>query len=157
MTPLLKLYFDICRFRKGPQDVPASAFLLGLTITAYATVGLLLFSIETDLLSAIFQVLIEGGMLLGFLYVTLVSAQLGTDALISSMAIPLLALTAGARGPQSAYIFLLMLMLWHVSVVANILRHALSKSYGFGLGLAIAYFVGTYQIMSALAPPTGGA
>lgn len=143
MSQLLNLFFDICLFRKGPQDVPASSLLLGLSLVAYAVVGLLLLSTETTLPGALLQVAMEGGMLVGFIYVTLASADLknrllqtsiamlGTDALIRSLAIPILFLSAGMHAVQNAHILLLMLMLWHVSVVAHILRHALSKSYGF--------------------------
>jgi hypothetical protein len=35
-------------------------------------------------------------------------------------------------------------------VVGHILRFALSRPFGFGLGLAIIYVVGAYQAMSLL-------
>ena len=162
MTALLQLFFDICIFRKGPQDVPSSPFLFQLTLAVYGLIGLLLLNLEVDLAHSLLRLVMEAAMLMGFLYVTLVSAQLknrllqtaiamlGTDAMISAFALPFLVAISGVEEAKGVYIVLLMLMLWHVAIMGHILRHALSRSYGFGLGLAIFYFVATFQVMAAL-------
>ncbi len=160
--PLIKLFLDICLFRKGPQDTPASTMLLKWTLGAYFLVGFVLLGLETRWVEAVLQILLEGVMLLGFVWVSLKAAgkmnrfvqttiaMLGTDALISSFAVPLIAVAMAY--PQTAIItlLLLMLMLWHLGVVAHILRHALSQTLAIGLGLAIVYVVFTYQIMILL-------
>jgi len=160
--PLIKLFFDICLFKKGPQDLPASGLLLALTTAAYLLVGLILLGLETNWTDALVQVLAEAAMLVGFLFVTLkvaglmprflktTAAMLGTDALISCFAIPLLTWMMNAQGTQGVYLFLLLLMLWHLAVVAHILRHALSRPLAVGAGLAIVYVIATYQVMLLL-------
>lgn len=164
--PLIKLFFDICLFKKGPQDLPASRLLLGLTMLAYLLVGVVLLGLESNWGDAVIQALVEVGMLLGFLFVTLkvaglmhrfmqtTIAMLGTDALISSCAVPLLTWMLTSPQAKGVYLFLLMLMLWHMAVVAHILRHALSRSLAVGLGLAIVYIVASYQVMLLLFAPS---
>jgi hypothetical protein len=41
MTDLARLYADIALLRRGPQDVPASLFLLAITVVAYCAINLL--------------------------------------------------------------------------------------------------------------------
>ncbi len=159
---LIKLFLDICLFRKGPQDAPASPMLLKWTLGAYFLVGLVLLGLETRWAEAVAQVLLEGAMLLAFVWVSLKSAgkmnrflqttiaMLGADALISSFAIPLVAVAMASPHAVVITLLLLMLMLWHVGVVAHILRHALSQTLAIGLGLAIVYVVFTYQVMILL-------
>lgn len=160
--PLIKLFLAICLFRKGPQDIPLSAVLLKLSLTIYAVVGLILTGLETGLPEAALQVLLEMGMMLGFVWISLkaagklprltqtMTAMLGTDALISSLAIPLLALLKGEPPIPIAHLLLLSLTFWHIAVISHILRHALSQSLGLGIGLAIVYLVASYQIMMLL-------
>jgi hypothetical protein len=165
--PLIKLFWEICLFRRGPQDVPSSQTLLGLSALAYFAVGLTLLGLETGWPEAAAQVLAEAVMLLGFLWATLsvaglksrfirtLIAMLGTDALISSFAIPLMIGIPQSPQAQGFYFGLLLLMLWHLTVVAHIFRHALSRPLGVGLGVAIVYVVASYQMMLLLFAPTG--
>lgn len=167
LMPLIKLFLDICFYRKGPQDLPASGLLLGLSLLAYLTVGVVLLGLETTWTDAVIQALVEAGMLLGFVFITLQiagltsrflqtsAAMVGTDAIISTFAVPLL--TWMISSPESRgviYLLLLMLMLWHLAVVAHILRHALSRSLAIGFGLAIVYIALSYRVMVALFAPT---
>lgn len=165
--PLLKVFLDICLFRRGPQDVPASPLLFGLAMLVYLIVGVVLLSLEGPLFQAVLQALVELFVMLGFVWVNLRflhlqprflktgTAMLATDALISSLAVPLLAWMAWSEQGGEPYLLLLILMLWHLAVVAHILRHALSRPLSVGIGLAIVYIVATYQVMMLLFPPAG--
>ncbi|WP_045223494.1 hypothetical protein [Methyloterricola oryzae] len=163
--PLIQLFIDICLFRRGPQDVPASQLLLGLAVLVYLTVGVVLLGLEGMSMEAVLQALVELLILLGFVwgnlkflrlqkrFVQTAIAMLGADALISSLAIPPVAWMAYSAGARGAYLLLLLLMLWHLAVVAHILRHALSRPLGVGIGLAVVYVVASYQVMLTLFPP----
>ena len=165
MSAVIDLFLDICLFRKGPQDAPASTLLLAIAIVAYVLVGLVLFGIEVGPTQALLQIVVEGGALLGFTYLTLLAsgyrnrilqttiAMVGTDALISTSALPLVVVALYTQEGQIAYALLLALTLWHLAVIAHILRHALSRSYSHGLVLAIAYFLGTYYLMNLVIGP----
>lgn len=160
--PLIQLFLDICLFRKGPQDLPASKVLLKLVLAAYFFVGLLQTLLGTRWLEGVLQVLLQAGILFGFVWISLkaagmperlpqtLTAMLGTDALISSFSLPL-ALIA-LLNPQDAltHLLLLLLMLWQTAVVAHILRHALSQTLAIGVVLSIVYMVFTLQILMLL-------
>lgn len=45
MTELFKLYTQIALLRRGPQDLPASGLLLGLTILAYLLMNLVMYGL----------------------------------------------------------------------------------------------------------------
>ena len=163
--PLIKLFIDICLFKRGPQDVPASHILMGLAVVVYLIVGISLLGLEGLRAEAMLQALVELAILLGFVWANLKFmglpnrflqtsiAMLGSDALISSLAIPLVGWMALSEGAKGAYLLLLLLMLWHLGVVAHILRHALSRPVSVGIGLAIVYVVASYQLMLLLFPP----
>ena len=56
MRALFNLFLDICLFRRGPQDVPASPLLFGLAMLVYLIVGVVLLSLEGPLFQAVLQV-----------------------------------------------------------------------------------------------------
>jgi len=164
--PLIRLFLDIGLLRKGPQDGPASILLLAFTVSANLAVGTGLAFLEADGAEALAQSLVGVLLLAGFLWVTLnftgkaprllktATAAFGCDTLISLVAIPILLwarLTPGA--PGMAGMLLLVLMLWQMTVIGHILRHALSVSFLAGLGLALGYTVVSYRIMTTLFPP----
>lgn len=164
MTAFVKLFVDICFFKKGPQDIPASSFLFRLVLLAYFLIGVSLLMLQATWLDAVIQALAEAGVTLGFIWLTLLvshkaarfqqtaTAMLGTDALISIGALPLLVWLEAGSSIQFPYpyILLLGLMLWHLAIVSHILRHALSKPLSLGVGVAILYVLVSYQVMSAL-------
>jgi hypothetical protein len=166
--PLMKLFLDICLFRKGPQDAPYSKFLFNLSLGAFLLVDVILGLMQTDWLLVIPQALLETAMLLGFAWITLKSANklsrlpqtyialFGTDALISAIAIPLVAAAMIDPKLGIAQLLLLMLLLWHTGVIAHILRCALSQTLGIALGLAIVYVLFSYQVIIALFGPGPG-
>lgn len=164
--PLIRLFIEICLFRKGPQDIPPSMLLLWLTACTYLMVGFLLLGLEVDWLPAVVESLAELAMLLGFVWLLLAlfkktprwqktaTAMLGSDVVISAPAIPLVGWTLAVPDAAGIHLILFGMMLWHVAVVAHILRHALSKPWTTGLLLAVAYVAGSYSVMMTLFPPT---
>ncbi len=48
MYDIIKLLFDICLFKKGPQDVPYSVWLLRILVAIYVSVTALMLSIHFD-------------------------------------------------------------------------------------------------------------
>jgi len=160
--PLIKLFLDICFFKRGPQDTPASNVLLGLAVLAYMIVGVVLLGLEGNWPGAAIEAVAEGLMLFGFLYLSLylckklsrlrqtATALYACDALISAAAVPLLGWLVVTPEAKAVYILLTFLMLWHLAVVGHILRHALAIPFFFGVGLAFGYVVASYQVMMVL-------
>lgn len=163
--PLLHLLLNICIFRKGPQHVPASPVLLGLTLAAYLFMGTILLGLETDGPEGLLHALTEAMLLGGFLWTTLslmgkrarllqtAIAVFASDALISTVAIPLLILMTHTAEAKPAYLVLLGLMIWHWAILGHILRHAVSVRWIQGIGLALVYMILSYRIMSVIFSP----
>ena len=164
--PLLKLFLDICLFRRGPQDLPASSFLLGLTVGGNVLVSWLLAGLDGELLPALLQSLLAPAWLALFLWLLLMitqrpgrfiqtlTAAMGSDALITTVAIPLVLVSVAIPETRAvAGLLLFALMLWQMAVIGHIVRHALEIPYLTALGLALAYTALSYRIMMALFPP----
>lgn len=164
--PLIRLFLDICLFRKGPQDAPASQMLLWLVLAAYCLTGAAQALLEDQWLEGIVQIPLQASILLVFIWVSLKAAakmnrmrqtliaMFGTDALISGFAIPLEALFLADPQASPIHLLLLLLMLWHMAVVAHILRHALSQTLMVGLALSFVYTVFTLQaLLMVFGPP----
>ena len=163
MYELLKLFFDICLFKKGPQDIPASNVLLRLLIPIYASVSFLMLILNSGGLNAAMQVLVEVMLILGATWIILfiarkparyqqtASALMATDALISFFALPAMATLVG-QGSGLAFLAIIILMIWHWAISGHIFSHALGKPFTFGLGVAFLYILVSYQVMALLFP-----
>lgn len=154
MRALFDLFFDICLFRKGPQDVPASSALLKMCLLAYGASGLLVLIINTALPVALLQILLDLALLSGLLYLGLVfhrhprrfeqtlSALTGSGALMGLLALPLMSwLTHQAQGEDVALpsMLLLALMIWSIAIIAHVLRHACNVALWQGALYALGY------------------
>ena len=164
MYAYLNLLFNICLFRKGPQDIPHSQQVLRLTVLAYAVTGYLLIQVSTDTLNALLQAAVEIILITGFAGLMLslankisrlvqtICALLGTDALISICAMPIIATLNLDSNNILAFFAMLALMIWHWLVTTHIIRHALDKSFSFALGIAFLYIFSASQIIGLLFP-----
>ena len=59
MFDIIKLLFDICLFKKGPQDLPYSLWLLRILLVVYVSVRILMLSIHFDWLNVLLQVIVD--------------------------------------------------------------------------------------------------
>jgi hypothetical protein len=167
MYELMQLFFQIAIFQKGPQDVPASNALLKLLLPVYIAVNYLILLINGASGTAFLQIAVDFGLIVGFSWPLLyfasksarfpqtLSAMVGTDTVISFMALPAIA-TLNSHANDVAYFAMLGLVLWHWLVSGHILRHALDRSLFFGLGLALLYMMLSSRIMAALFPEIAG-
>jgi hypothetical protein len=168
MFDIIKLLFDICLFKKGPQDLPYSVWLLRLLLVVYVSVRVLMLSIHFDSLNVLLQVIVEIFLVAGFFWTLLylarkpgrfyqaLSAVLGTDALISFFALPGIASMETGQGGLGVFLVMLGLISWHWAVTGHIIRNTLEQSLSFSLGLAFLYLLGSYQVMALLFPEVAG-
>jgi len=168
MFEIIKSIFDICLFKKGPQDLPHSVWLLRIMFVAYLSVRVLMLSIHYDWLNILLQIVVDLLLVSGFFWAMLFldrklgrfyqvfSAVLGTDALISFFALPGIATIE--IGQSGLWVFFVMLGLigWHWAVTGHIINNALEKSLSFSLGLAFLYLLVSYQVMALLFPEVTG-
>ncbi len=162
MYDIIKLLFDICLFKKGPQDVPYSVWLLRILVAIYVSVTALMLSIHFDSLAVLLQLITDLFLVVGFVGLLLfvsrrlgrfnqtLSSVLGTDAMISFMALPGMATLELRQGGLTVLLIIFALMAWHWAVMGHIISKALDKALSFGLGLAFLYLFSSYQLMGFL-------
>lgn len=168
MFEVIKLLFDICLFKKGPQNLPSSLWLLRLLVVVDVIVSFLMVSIRTDLAVSLLQAIVGALLTVGFSWLMLfvgrkperfyqtAGALLGADALISFFTLPGMASMMTGRGALPAFIITIALMIWHWAVTGHIFRNALGQTWTFSLGLAFLYILGSYQVMALLFPEVAG-
>ena len=168
MLEILKLFYQICLFQKGPQDVPYSPLLTKLVVLSYAVISFLLLNMSNLRVIAALQVLVDIVLTISFTLIVLLwvgklarfqqtlCALFGTDSLLNFFSIPAFATIIIPETISDisilAFFAIVGLMIWHWAIMGNILRHALEQNLGFALGLALLYVMGFYQLMSFLFP-----
>lgn len=163
MYYLILLFFEIAIFRKGPQDVPFSLWLLKFILPFYFAVNLLILLLNDNGATALFQLAVDFLLVVGLSWPLLyyagktarypqtLSALLGTDTVISFFAIPAIA-SLNTEASDLAFLAMLVLMGWHWLVSGHIFRHALDQPLFFGLGVALLYILISSQVMELLFP-----
>lgn len=163
MNQLFKLVFDICLLKKGPEDFPASNWLFRAVLFVCVVVDFLILMLGSEIFKAVLQACVEIMLILGSTWIILTAAKkrdrflqtagalLATDALISFMAFPAMALLL-TSGLGIIYFVLLVLMVWHWVVSGHIFSHALEQPLPFGLGVAFLYILVSMQVMVMLFP-----
>ena len=166
MYQVLLRLLDICMFRAGPQDLPASPWLLKLLFAGYIAVGVLsgrlLGSVSKAFVEALFDASLLGLVLFTFLnwhglrarFVQTYSATLGCGLIINTLALPLIYGIAAAQASGGVSIELALIWLailgWDIAVLAHILRHAFNITLARGFMFSVIYIVAYYQLATAL-------
>ncbi len=169
MLPLVKTWLNLCLLRKGPQDLPVSRFLLGLSLCCYVLVSLLVALPSSGIAEAVPLALVDVGMLTVFVLALLylqsktarinqtLSALAGSGSLMGLLALPLVLLVDTGQSAEQVPAALaglwLSLLIWNLFVMAHIIRHALSSSFAIGLGAAVLYALVSMQMVTTLFPP----
>ena len=168
MLLLVKTWLELCLLRKGPQDLPASGFFLGLSLGCYALVSWLVASPSFGITDAALLALVDSGMLAAFVVLLLylqskterinqaLSALAGSGSLMGLFALPLVLLVDPGQPAEQVPALLagvwLLLLIWNLFVMAHIIRHALSSSFAVGLGAAVLYALVSMQVVATLFP-----
>lgn len=169
MIQLLNLFFEICLFRRGPQDVPASAVLLRLSVLLYLAAGVILLAVDgSPLWQSAAKALLDFGLLAGMTWVVLrwrghqgrfaqtLTALAGTGALLALVALPVVYwLHAGAAAGQVdalAALAWFAILIWSLAVIGHILRHALEVALAAAILLAVAYLAVSVVVVGLLFP-----
>lgn len=166
MFEIIRRLYDICLFKKGPQTLPYALSLLYLLIGINATINFLMAHMGNGVLRSFFQTLTGIALDMSFTALSLfcfgklrrfyqtASALLGTDALISFFALPLMATLSLGQGGMPTFLLMIALIIWHWAVIGHIMRNALDQHLSFGLGLALLYLLASYKAMALLFPET---
>lgn len=161
-------FTDICLLRRGPQDLPASAFLLYLTLIAHAVSGFLLtvgsHPPGTAAMAAVTDTALLALLTLSLLYVNgqgarvrqTLSALAGSDTLIGLLALAptywLAKAQAGNNDRTVPDVLLLLLIVWSLVVMGHVIRHALSTHLFVGVVIAVVFYGMVWSVNQALFP-----
>ena len=168
MPQLIRVWFDICLFRKGPQDLPVYGFLPGLSLACYVLVSFLVAFPSSGIAAAVQLAALDVVMLVVFVLSLLylqsktervgqtLSAMAGSGSLMGLFALPLVLLVDPDLPVDQLSPLLtgswLSLLIWNLFVMAHIMRHTLSTSFAIGLGTAVLYALVSMQIVATLFP-----
>ena len=168
LLALIRPFVDICLLRTGPQDLPASSTLLGLTLAAYTLSNLVGGIVSFGVKDAVAASLLDTGLLVALTasvlcahrlrarVVQTLTALAGCGTLLMLIAIPL-SWVQLSTGPDNqlglASLMFLALWVWNLVVFGHILRHALSAPLFVGLIVAGIFFAVFYMTFFQLFPP----
>jgi hypothetical protein len=168
MYEILKLLFEICLFKKGPQDIPYSIWLVRIFMCLYASVRFLMLAMHTDPIKTLLQIVLEIMLIAGFSWFMLFisrklnrfyqvsSALLGTDTVINFLALPAILSMEIGHGGWFAFVTMLVLIVWQCGVIAHIIHQAIEQNLMFSFGLAFLYLLASYQVIDLLFPEIAG-
>ncbi|MCW9023466.1 MAG: hypothetical protein OQK73_02175 [Gammaproteobacteria bacterium] len=162
MRSLLLLCWQICLFKKGPQDVPAVTSLLWLVLIPALVLNIFSVNLSNSAYESInstLAVLTYSGSLavltalllqmLGYrqrVIQTLI-AMFGSGIILTLVSLPVIFMLRGNMDAPGIWgTLLLALEIWHLFILAHILRHALSISLLLGLMMSFGYLLLGVQI-----------
>ena len=163
MIRLLHFWLGLCLLRNEPGQLPASPWLLGLSILCYLAGSLLVTALAYGLASGGQMVLLELLLLVGFvaglLYLTgkpariiqTLSALTGAGTVLNIPALLLAVIETGADVQMLSPLWLALLV-WNLLVTAHIMRHALSGSMLVGIAVAMLYIVVSTRVFVTVFP-----
>jgi hypothetical protein len=172
MQELLKVFWDIALWRRGPRDLPASRALLAAAALSYlATSAVQSLLVDGPTLAvargvadlcftaAVFWLCLAVGRR-GHRLLQTLTAVLGTGTLLAlpMIALFLLAAALGQQGPVAGALKLLLLplLIWDLCVLAHIVRLALEAPLVTGVAIATTYYLVGYLFIERLLPATVG-
>lgn len=164
MRELILLFGNICRFKQGPEDIPASLFLLSILIGLNFIIELLLgLSVYSILISFVLALLSIATLAL-FTWLLLILFKLQTRFIQTFSAFvgvnlftnifcffPVTILWKMEILVNNSFgLINLVLLAWILSIYAHIYKRAINVSFFLGLALAISYFISFSNLSSFL-------
>ena len=163
---LWKAFFDICRLRIAPQNLPISSVLLGLTLLFYTFISMTLSLTQLSLKDAMLSSIVDTSLLVvlpsSLLYIAHYPARIpqtltaiaGTNCILGILTFPLVFWLKFYDGQMTFLALLLLLSLigWGVLVYAHILRHALNISFFLAVMLTMFMNLLTFNVLAQIVP-----
>ena len=171
---MLRLLWDLCLFRRGPQDVPYSPALARGLVLALAGAGFLHLQIGGNAGSGLAQVVFSVALSVALpwlllrafgrseRYVQTLIALVGTGVLATLVYLPLAWLAveyplADATTPPTRLQFALafgslVLAAWKLTINGHIWRQALEWPLGAGIAVALGVFVIEFGLLQLVLP-----
>ncbi|MEM7405785.1 MAG: hypothetical protein AAF458_10870 [Pseudomonadota bacterium] len=169
---LFKPFIGIGLLQVAPQALPASRFLLGLTLTGYLGVLLIAYGMRYGFAATLIAAVAEAGMLAAFVAILLtisgkperqlqtLCALYGCGAVLGFLLLPVNAWFLNAVESDTvtglhtlAWLFL---AAWEILIRTHVFRHALERGWFNAMVYSVLYFWLGFRIMPALLEALGG-
>lgn len=156
MWPLISVFLDIALHRRGPQDLPASQFLVGLLLVLDLAAGLVSLQVggSSNGPQAL-ALLVDALAYLAYIWIVLrifrrqrrfkqtASALLGTEILLYLLGMPLLlwsrTLDTGDATQTIPALLYVALIIWSIDIGGYVLSRALERPYILGVVIVVLY------------------
>lgn len=161
-------FFDIALHRRGPEDLPASQFLLGLVLAVYLVIGLVALQLGSTISRAATLLLLDTAVYLSLVWAVLrlfgrarrylqtATAMIGTDVLFNTIGLPLMLLEESVQAPPGELtmprFMFLVLFIWSVDVGGYILSKAIEKPYIVAVAIVLVYVLTSGALREAFLP-----
>ncbi len=164
MSAIIKLLFDICLLRKGPEDMPASIYLMSVLFAVSLLVSTFLSSAMHGFKVAASLSIV--GLLVTFVFVKIIlikkserfiqtfSAMLGVSIIIDIISVPVIyPLLSEKLNENAAGLFWLLALAvyaWFIATFGFIISRAISSTLGYGISIAVGYALVSYMIFELI-------
>ncbi|RKZ76090.1 MAG: hypothetical protein DRQ57_05215 [Gammaproteobacteria bacterium] len=158
-------FFNLCRLRSGPQDLPTSSIFLALTLLFYTTISgvlsLMQFSVKDAILLTIgdtgLLVILTSSLLYTAHYPTRITQTLiavaGTGCVFGILSLPWVFWIEFYEGDVSLPVLLLIsIIVWNFVVYTHILHHALEIHFFLASILTVIIYLLTFSVLSQFVP-----
>ena len=153
MINIIKIIFQICLLRKGPEDLPADgSVLLNLLILSFVVsifLGRMIYDMRVAIISSI------GGLLFSFIFTKILlskkperftqtfSAMLGTVTLINIISLPIFAPLSNEQLNENFVLLFSLVsfafLIWVIVIYGFIFSRALSITLNYGIAISVGY------------------
>lgn len=169
VNEIISLFWNICRFKKGPESVPTQPFFvmvvfLGYFLATFAAVGASA-DLKVSFFAAFLMVLMIAGVTFGLVWVLLtfkgvsnrflptILALVGTDVVLTVLGLPLI-IALNYWSPEGLTDvlggLLILLMGWSIVVGGFILHRALNMSLMQGSFISFCIMISSNYLASFL-------
>jgi hypothetical protein len=160
-------FFDIALHRRGPEELPASTFLLLLVTAIDLFISAVALQLQPPLEYGPALIVLDMVVYCAFIWGVLkafnherrfrqtATALVGTDALISLLSLPLLIGNMPAAedsGGGLAAVLILVLFLWQIDVSGYVLSRAIARPYFVGVSIMLGYVLLAISLRASVAP-----
>jgi hypothetical protein len=163
---LLRFFWELSLLRRAPQDLPASAALLGAVFAVNLLLGMAVMAGQFGGAGrALLASLLDAGVVAGLVYATLafsghprrfvqtLTAMFGVAVLFSAMLAVVQWVAVSLNLEVIAAFAGLLLLAWVHVALGHVLRHALDMDLWAGIVIAIGYTVISLVLVSTYFPP----
>lgn len=169
MKEIIALFWDICRFKRGPESVPSEPVFVGLVFLSYCLTTLVAIGVSPDLelsfFAALLVVVVTVTTTLGLIWVLMffkgltnrfmptVTALVGADVVLTVLGLPLiLALEYLSFDGVTDLLggLLILLMGWSIVVGGFIFHRALNMSLMQGSFISFCIMISSNYLASFL-------